>query len=509
MFKKILIANRGEIAVRVMRACKEMGIATVAIYSEADQDALFVRYADEAYPIGPPIASESYLRMEKVIDVAKKTGAEAIHPGYGLLAENAEFVKLCEASKVKFIGPNSKAMAALGDKLRSKALVTKVNVPTTPGTDALTSPGMAIEAALRIGYPVLIKASGGGGGLGMQVVEKEADMAGLYELARGTAKASFGDDTVYLEKYHLHPHHIEIQLIGDEFGNVIHVCERECSVQRRHQKLIEESPSPIITPDIRAEMGAAAVRAAKAAGYSCAGTAEFLFSDGHFYFNEVNARLQVEHPITEMVTGVDLVKEQIRVASGLPLQYKQEDIKQNGWAIECRICAEDPLENFIPTPDKVKSYRSPGGPGIRVDSGIYAGYTIPSYYDSLVSKLCAWGRNRPEAIERMRRALFEYVIVGPVTNIGFHLAVMDNPVFQKGDYSTKFIPEHPELLDRMRYYLDKGYGLKLKGGDDSRKKAAIAAAVAEVLVSASTSADSQPHSGWNWQSQLDFSERGW
>ncbi|MBI2868385.1 MAG: acetyl-CoA carboxylase biotin carboxylase subunit [Chloroflexi bacterium] len=510
MFKKILVANRGEIAVRVMRACKEMGIATVAVYSEADKDALFVRYADEAFEIGPPMATESYLRMDKVLEVVQKTGAEAVHPGYGLLAENARFVEACEKAGIKFIGPSSKAMAALGDKLSSKALVTKVNVPTTPGTDAITSPEMAHKAAKEIGYPILIKASAGGGGLGMQIVENEAEMGTLLELAQSTAKASFGDGTVYLEKYHRQPHHIEIQFIADEHGNCVHLCERECSVQRRHQKLIEESPSPVITPEVRAEMGAATVRAARAAGYTNAGTAEYLFADGHFYFNEVNARLQVEHPITEMVTGVDLVKEQIRVAAGLPLQFKQEDIRQSGWAIECRICAEDPLENFIPTPDKVKNYRSPGGIGIRVDSGIYTGYTIPAYYDSLVSKLCAWGRDRDEAIGRMKRALFEYVLEGPVTNIPFHLAVLENEVFRKGDYSTKFIPEHPEIMYRTRHIIDQNIGLKIKGGSDAARKAAIAAAVIEdLLVEEAPAAATQSYSGWSWQSKLDYMDKGW
>lgn len=480
MINKILIANRGEIAIRVMRACREMGIASVAVYSEADKEALFAKYADEAFCIGPPPATQSYLNIQKVIQVAKESGAEAIHPGYGFLAENPKFAKACEEDGIKFIGPSSRVLELMGDKITARREMIKAGVPVVPGTqECVTDPGQAIDLVKEIGYPVIIKPSGGGGGIGMTIVSSEGELANALKSTQAIATTTFGLCDVYIEKYLPHPRHIEFQLLGDSKGNTIHLGERECSIQRRHQKLIEESPSPAVTSKMRAEMGAIAAKAARFVGYESAGTMEFLFSDGKFYFLEVNARVQVEHPVTEMVTGVDIVKEQLRIASGLSLSLKQEDVRINGSAMECRINAEDPLNDFIPTPGKIKSYHSPGGPGIRVDSGVYTSYTIPPFYDPMISKLIVWGRDRSEAITRMRRALYEYVIAGPKNNIPFHKAVMENPRFVRGELGTHFVEMETTLMDDMKRTMEHGDSLekKLSCFFEERKRIAAISAV--------------------------------
>ncbi|MEM4728481.1 MAG: acetyl-CoA carboxylase biotin carboxylase subunit [Thermoplasmata archaeon] len=476
LLNKILVANRGEIAIRVMRACKELGIATVAVYSEADRTALFVRYADEAHLLGPPPARESYLKMDKIIDIALKTGAEGIHPGYGFLAENPEFSALCKKNGIEFIGPTAEAILALGDKAISKNTMRSKGVPVVPGTpDGIDDIKTAMDIAESVGFPVILKASAGGGGIGMRIVHKKEDLPGAIEATQRIALSSFGNPKVLLEKYLEEPRHIEFQIIADKKGNTIHVNERECSVQRRHQKLIEETPSCAVTPEIREKMGKAAVTAARAVNYTNAGTVEFMFSKGNFYFLEVNTRLQVEHPITELITGIDLVKEQIRVASGLELQYKQEDVVGRGAAMECRINAEDPLNNFLPAPGKIFKYAEPGGIGIRVDSGVYSGFTIPPFYDSLIAKLCAWGRNREECIRRMRRALWEFQITGVKTNIPFHEVVLNNPNFLAGCYNTSFI-EKENILTQVQEYVRTR-----KGAAQEQKVAAISAAMSAVM----------------------------
>jgi pyruvate carboxylase subunit A len=451
VIKKILIANRGEIAIRIMRACKELGIASVAIYSEADKKALFAQYADEAYLIGPPPASDSYLNIQRVLEVAAGCGADAIHPGYGFLAENPKFASACKQKGIRFIGPSSKVIKLLGDKVTARRELKKSGVPVVPGTDECVAEfALARDMANFMGYPVIIKPSGGGGGIGMSIVKDDNELFDAIEYTQKIAKTTFGIGDVYIEKYLNNPRHIEIQILADSKGNVIHLGERECSIQRRHQKLIEEAPSPAVTPDLRKKMGEVAVKAAKLVGYEGAGTVEFLFSDGKFYFLEVNARVQVEHPVTEMVTGIDIVKEQIRVASGLRLCTNQEEVGMNGWAIECRINAEDPLNDFVPTPGKINDYRVPGGVGIRVDSGVFSNCTITPFYDSLISKLIAWGRDRNEAIVRMRRALYEFVIAGVKNNIPFHIAVMENPRFITGELGTHFIERETTLMDNIK-----------------------------------------------------------
>jgi pyruvate carboxylase subunit A len=451
MIRKILIANRGEIAIRIMRACKELGISSVAIYSEADKKALFAQYADEAYLIGPPPASDSYLNIQRVLEATAECGADAIHPGYGFLAENPKFAFACEQNGIRFIGPSSKVTKLLGDKVTARSELKKAGVPVVPGADeCVTGYEQARDLANFMGYPVIIKPSGGGGGIGMSIVKDDNELLDAIEYTQAIAKTTFGLGDVYIEKYLNNPRHIEIQILGDSKGNVIHLGERECSIQRRHQKLIEEAPSPAITFDLRKKMGQVAVNAARWVGYEGAGTVEFLFSDGKFYFLEVNARVQVEHPVTEMVTGIDIVKEQIRIASGLRLSTNQEEVRMNGWAIECRINAEDPLNDFVPTPGKINNYRLPGGVGIRVDSGVFSNYTIPPFYDSLISKLIAWGRDRNEAIVRMRRALDEFVIAGVKNNIPFHIAVMENPRFITGELGTHFIERETTLMDNIQ-----------------------------------------------------------
>ncbi|MGI8610158.1 MAG: acetyl-CoA carboxylase biotin carboxylase subunit [Candidatus Dormibacteria bacterium] len=473
---KVLVANRGEIAVRVMRACREMGIATVAVHSDADDQALFVKYADEAVNIGPASASLSYLVKEKVLAAAKETGADAIHPGYGFLSENAEFVRMCDKAGITFIGPPASAMDAMGDKVSARNTVSKAGVPIVPGTPPITNPAEGEAFVKKVGLPVLVKAAAGGGGIGMKVVEKPEELLPAIELCQSTAKQAFGDPTIFIEKYVSEPRHIEIQVMGDRYGNYVHLGERECSIQRRHQKVLEESPSPVLTPALRKRMGDAAVEAARACGYFNAGTIEFIFSKGDFYFLEMNTRLQVEHPVTEMVTGIDLVRTQIRVAQGEKLGFTQADIKQNGWSIEFRVNAEDPAQGFMPAPGKIRTYHEPGGPGVRVDSGVYAGYTIPPYYDSMIAKLVVWGKDRTEAIERGRRALFEYVVGGVKTNIPLHLALTESPDFRSGKLSTHFIPDHPEVMARADQIAAEGAGLEL-GGSSSAQFAAIAAAV--------------------------------
>jgi len=448
MFSKILVANRGEIAIRVMRACRELGIKSVAVYSEADKNALFTRYADEAYEIGKPAPSQSYLRIDRILEVAEKAGAEAIHPGYGFLAENPRLGEECEKEGIKLIGPKGSVIEAMGDKITSKKLMKKAGVPVIPGTDqGVSDPDEAARIADSIGYPVIIKASAGGGGIGMRAVYEEDELIRAMESTQSVAASAFGDPTVYIEKYLERPRHIEFQVMADESGNVIHLADRECSIQRRHQKLIEEAPSPIMTPELRERMGSAAVKAAEYIGYENAGTVEFLYSNGDFYFLEMNTRIQVEHPITEVITGVDLVKEQIRVASGEELRFTQKDINIRGHAIECRINAENPLEDFAPNPGKITGYRSPGGIGVRVDSGVYMNYEIPPFYDSMISKLIVWGMDRQEAINRMKRALSEYIILGVKTTIPFHKAIMRNEAFRRGELHTHFVDEYRRGID--------------------------------------------------------------
>ncbi len=441
MFKKILIANRGEIAVRVERACREMGVKTVAVYSEVDRHALHVRCADEAYLIGPPPAKESYLVIDKIIETARKSGAEAIHPGYGFLAENPLFAERCEKEKIKLVGPSAHAMRTMGSKTLARKTVQAAGVPVVPGTvEPIATEQEVFRVAREIGFPVMLKATAGGGGKGLRLVRAEPELASALRMAKSEAKSAFSDDSVYIEKYIENPRHVEIQILGDRHGNYVHLFERECSIQRRHQKVVEESPSVLITPEIRAAMGRVAVEAARAVRYEGAGTCEFLVDPKrNFYFLEMNTRLQVEHPVTEMVTGVDIVKEQILVAAGEKLSIRQEDLKQSGHAIECRVYAEDPDRNFFPCPGVVTSLRTPGGPGVRDDSGVFEGFEIPIYYDPIISKLVAWGRDRNEAIARMKRALSEYVVTGVKTTIPFHIRVMNNRHFIEGNFDTNFI----------------------------------------------------------------------
>jgi acetyl-CoA carboxylase biotin carboxylase subunit len=444
MFNKILIANRGEIALRIMRACRELGMQTVAVFSEADRQALHVRFADEAYLLGPAQSRESYLRGDIIIDIARRVGAGGIHPGYGFLAERADFAQACLDAGLAFIGPKPSSIAAMGDKAIARKTVSTAGVPVVPGTEAEGSLGdeelMAI--APSIGFPLLIKATAGGGGKGMREVASLAEMHGLLHAARREAEASFGDGNVYLEKLIDGARHIEFQILADQQGNIIHLGERECSIQRRHQKLVEESPSPFIDEDedLRQRMGLVALKAAQEVGYINAGTIEFLVDkEKNFYFLEMNTRLQVEHPVTEMITGVDIVKEQIRIGRGRQLRYKQEDINRNGWAIECRINAEDPYNNFMPSTGRIDQVLLPTGPGVRIDTGVFPGFEISPYYDSLISKVIVWGETRAEAILRMRRSLEEYKVVGVRTNIPFHQNLLDSHRFMGGQFDTQFV----------------------------------------------------------------------
>jgi len=440
MFRKILIANRGEIALRIIRACKEMGVNTVAIYSEADRDSLYAHYADEAFCVGPAPGNRSYLNIPNIISAATLAGVDAIHPGYGFLAENARFAEICETHHLKFIGPGAEVIEKMGDKVVAKQTMREAGVPVIPGSTGALEAETALEAAEAIGYPVIIKASAGGGGRGMRVVRDREQLLNAFRTARAEAESAFGNPELYLEKYLEEPKHIEIQLLLDESGNGIFLGERDCSVQRRHQKVIEESPSPAVSSELRRLIGETALAGAKSAGYANAGTMEFLLDkDGSFYFMEMNTRIQVEHPVTEMVTGVDLIKEQIRIAAGMPLRLQQKDITVKGHAIECRINAEDPEKNFLPSPGQISLFHLPGGPGVRVDSSAYQGYVIPPYYDSLIAKLIVWDEDREAAVSRMIRALEEFEIEGIKTTIPFHLEVLNNPYFRKGEVFTNFI----------------------------------------------------------------------
>ena len=440
MFHKILIANRGEIAVRIIRACKELGIKTVAVHSDVDADALHVSLADESVCIGPAASAHSYLNMKAIISAAEMADADAIHPGYGFLSENAEFAEICEQCGVVFIGPTADNMRRMGDKITARQTVTAAGVPILPGTnESVETTEEAVRIAAEIGYPVIIKASAGGGGRGMKIVHSPASLPNALAMARTEAQAGFGKADVYIEKFCEHPRHVEIQILGDKHGNVIHLGERDCSIQRRHQKLVEEAPCPVLTPELRERMGACAVAAAKAVGYSSAGTIEYLLdTDGSFYFMEMNTRVQVEHPVTEMVTGVDIIKEQIRSAAGIVLRYKQSDIKITGHAIECRINAEDP-EKFTPCPGKITGYHQPGGMGVRVESALYDQYTVLPHYDSMIGKLIVHAETREDAINRMKVALDEYIIEGIKTTIPFHQKLMNNKQFCDLDFDTNFL----------------------------------------------------------------------
>ena len=441
-FKKILVANRGEITVRIIRACREMDIPVVVVYSDADRTALHVRYADEAYGIGPAPSVESYLCAEKILEVARRSGADAIHPGYGFLSENARFARRVAEEGLAFIGPSPEAMEAMGDKVAARARMRAAGVPLVPGTAALADVEEARAAIAAIGYPVVLKPSAGGGGKGMRVVTCEAELPEAYAGSRSESRACFGDDTVYAERYVHQPRHIEIQVLADQHGNTVHLFERECSIQRRHQKIVEEAPSPFLSETTRQAMGQAAVAAAASVGYEGAGTVEFLVdSEERFYFLEMNTRLQVEHAVTELVTGIDLVKMQLQVAAGLPLPFAQGDIQRNGVALECRIYAEDPDHGFRPSPGRITALRAPGGPGVRDDVGVYEGFEVPLFYDPLLSKLAAWGRDREEAIGRMRRALSEYVVQGIETNLPFHQRLLRHPDFLAGNFDTLFVDQ--------------------------------------------------------------------
>lgn len=441
---KLLIANRGEIAVRIIRACKELSIPTVAVYSEADEDCLHVSLADESYCIGPAPSGKSYLNVPNIISTALMTGADAIHPGYGFLSENAEFAEICRDHNIKFVGASPENIRAMGDKASAKKTMIENNVPTVPGTVGLVDDVNEIKPWIeKVGYPVIVKATAGGGGRGMRIVRHEGELEEMYNLARSEASIAFGNGGVYIEKYLENPRHIEVQIIADQYGNVVHLGERDCSIQRRHQKLLEEAPSPVITEEIRQKMGQAGINAAKGINYEGAGTIEFLLDNkNNFYFMEMNTRIQVEHPVTEMIFSVDLLKEQIRVAAGEKLSFTQEDMKIHGHAIECRINAEDSDKNFMPCPGKIDGYIAPGGPGVRVDSHMYTNYKIPPTYDSLMGKLICWGKDREEARIRMLRALDEYAITGVKTTIPFHQKILKHPKFIDGDFNTSFIPQH-------------------------------------------------------------------
>lgn len=443
-FQKVLIANRGEIAVRIIRACRELDIATVAVYSEADQDSLHVRLADEAYCIGPTLSKDSYLNITNIMSVATLTGTDAIHPGYGFLAENADFAEICETCNITFIGPSPQAISKMGDKSVAKQTMREADVPVIPGSIGLVE---EVEEAVSIGretgYPIVIKATAGGGGKGIRIAENEEMLIRQMTAAQQEAEKAFGNAGVYMEKFLTGMKHVEIQILADKHGNVVHLGERDCSVQRRRQKLIEEAPCPILTPEIRQQMGEAAVRAAKAVNYSGAGTLEFLLgADGRFYFMEMNTRIQVEHPVTEMITNVDIIKEMITIAEGQPLSFRQEEVKINGWSIECRINAENADKDFMPSAGNIQFYLPPGGLGVRVDSSAYPGYTISPHYDSMIAKLIVWGNTREDAIARMKRALSEFAIEGIYTTIPFHLKLLNHKRFLNGDFDIKFLEDH-------------------------------------------------------------------
>ncbi len=479
-FDKVLIANRGEIAIRVMRACRELGIETVAIYSEPDKNALHVRYADEAFLIGEAHPSKSYLNIDRIVEVAEMSESEAIHPGYGFLAENYHFAERIEESNLTFIGPSSKTIHMMGSKLDSKEAMSAAGVPVLPWTKGgVTSAEAGIAFAEEIGYPVIVKASAGGGGIGMQIVWDESGIAEAIEKGMRIAQSAFGDPTIFIEKYLDKPRHIEVQILSDMSGNGIHLFERECSIQRRHQKLVEEAPCPIMTPELRERMTDSALTVAETCNYTNAGTVEFLYANGEYYFMEMNTRLQVEHTITEMVTGVDIVRQQIAIAAGEDLAYDQEQVSLRGHAIECRINAEDPMNDFAADPGKIVRYRSPGGPGIRVDSGIHVGYAIPPQYDSMISKLCSYGLTRIEAIERMRRAIYEYVILGVKTTLPLHHALMNNRQFIKGNTHTHFLADQNIRRNLERFFRDEESRMQTLAESlrQGKETAAITAAV--------------------------------
>ncbi len=440
---KVLIANRGEIALRILRSCRELGISTVAVYSTVDRTALHVQLADEAVCVGEGPSNKSYLNIPNILAAATSRGVDAIHPGYGFLAENDRFAEMCRDHGITFIGPSPHAIRSMGDKSTAKSTMQTVGVPTVPGSEGLLpNPEAAAELAAAMGYPVMIKATAGGGGRGMRLVPSPDQLVKLYKAAQGEADAAFGNPGLYMEKFIDRPRHVEVQILADRHGNVIHLGERDCSIQRRHQKLLEEAPSPALDPELRRRMGEAAVAAARSINYEGAGTVEFLLDrSGGFYFMEMNTRIQVEHPVTEMVTGIDLIAEQLRIAGGEPISVRQEDIRMNGHAIECRINAEDAQHNFRPAPGRITGWLPPGGPGVRVDSHVYTGYDIPPFYDSLIGKLIIWAPNRPAALERMKRALNECAITGIPTTVDFHLRMLDRPEFQRGDVHTKFVEE--------------------------------------------------------------------
>lgn len=449
MFKKVLIANRGEIAIRITRACRELGIHSVAVFSDADRDSLHVLLADEAYNIGPAPSKESYLRADKILEVAKRCGADGVHPGYGFLSENTSFSKACEEAGITFIGPTPENIEAMGDKLSAKALMKKADVPTVPGSDgAIENLQQAKETIAKIGYPVMIKASAGGGGKGMRVVKQESELESAFRACQSEGQNYFADPTVYIERFINDPKHIEIQVFGDKHGNVVHLFERECSVQRRHQKLVEEAPSPSVPDAVRLRMGEASVRAAEKIGYVGAGTIEFIFDNStkEYFFMEMNTRLQVEHPVTELTTGVDLVKEQLHVALGHQLSVEQKDLKQKGHAIEVRVCAEDP-ETYKPSPGLIRACRHPQGPFVRVDSYAYPGYEVPIYYDPMIAKVITWGETRQEAIDRMQRALTEFILSGIKSNIVLHKSILKHPKFLDGSYTTQFLEKNFEVME--------------------------------------------------------------
>ena len=488
MFSKILIANRGEIAVRVMRACREMGIRTVAIYSDVDRKSLHVRYADEAYGIGPAPSTESYLRIDRILDAAQRSGAEAIHPGYGFLAENPEFARACDAARITFIGPPVAAMELMGSKTASRRALIRTGLPVVPGTDHnLESFEEVARLAAEMGYPIMLKASSGGGGKGLRLVTAPSELESAYRTARSEAQNAFNDPSVYLEKYLARPRHVEIQILGDRHGNLIHLGERECSLQRRHQKVMEECPSPILDEALRQRMGETAVRIGKLAGYWNAGTVEFLLDpDMNFYFLEMNTRLQVEHPVTELVVGIDLVKEQLRVTAGERLRWRQEDVHLRGAALECRIYAEDPANNFFPSPGLITRLQVPAGPGIRRDSGVYEGWSIPLEYDPLISKLAVWGMDRKEAVARMSRALAEYEIVGVQTNVPFFRRLLEHEDFLEGRLDTGFI-------DRV---LAAGLMAEEGHSEDDERVAILAAALHAQREQGSSSPPAAPTDSW-------------
>ncbi|HEX5140610.1 MAG TPA: acetyl-CoA carboxylase biotin carboxylase subunit [Dehalococcoidia bacterium] len=483
MFKKILIANRGEIAVRVMRTCLDMGIRSVAVYSEADATALHARYADEAYCIGPAPAAQSYLNAAKIIEMAKACGAEAIHPGYGFLSEQAEFARACAAAGIVFIGPSPEALHMLGDKVEARVIADRAGAASVPGSDGRVSPAEALDLAPKIGYPLLIKAAAGGGGKGIRLVEEPSALEPALRMAATEAQASFGDDGIYLERYLDPVRHIEVQILADRFGNVVHLGERECSIQRRSQKLVEESPSVAVSPEQRRQLGAAAVAVARESGYTNAGTVEFLLDGrGDFYFIEANARLQVEHPVTELVTGLDLVEQQLRIAAGEPLSFTQDDVQIRGCAIECRITAEDADNGFLPSLGRIEHVSEPSGPGVRVDSSLFDGMEVGPHYDSLVAKLCVWGADRTQMLARLRRALDEYQVLGVKTTLPFHRALADEPAFVAGEIFTRYLDRRgePELSPAT-------------GGDEALL---IAALLSHARRGGGQSNGAAPRSGW-------------